>query len=1015
MKKRLFFMLALCISFAIAHAQSVKIQGKITEKNGDPIAGAVVSLKSNAQRATTTDLKGEFALTIPTANEIIVIHALGHKDVEMNTAGSAFITASLETDASAGGMDEVIVVGVAVKKKDLTGAVSSIDSKEIEKTPTSSINQAIQGKVPGARIVASPQPGADASIKIRGNNSLQYGTNPIYVVDGTILESNFNTLNPDDIESVQVLKDASATAIYGSRGANGVVLVTTKKGKRGAGRISFDTWIGSQWFSKKMDIMNAHDIYNLRVDAYANAYMENNPNGDRQAYINSITGDNSTVFAKYEQDTYRAGLSYDWLKPVQQSGLQQNYNLGFSGGSDKGTYFVSLNYTDQEGLIKTSAYQRFSGRINLEQNVKSWLKVGTNTTFAYSKSSVPSGDVFNGAINANPLLPVNDSMQQIMWANTPDQNIYNPIKSLSIISNNNLSRLITSNYVSITPVKHVTIRSTLAANLMWQQNYGYTPIGVGQDTRNSYHGSASHYKAETSSWQWDNTASYSNSFGKSTLNAMVGTSLQMTNQNSDQFNVYGFPNNSLTYYNIGSAYSRAIFAPSSNFVTSTLVSYLGRADYAYENKYFATATVRFDGSSKFTSSDRWGAFPSLALGWDMSKENFMQDLHWLNKLKWRAGYGIAGNQNIPNLAYYSIYVPYYTNNQIVFQSDGGRGNPNLTWEKQKQFNVGADITLLNNRLNVSADYFHTVNDDLLMTRTLPATSGYKREVANVGAMTNNGFELNINYTAIQNKDWQWNIMFNISADKNKITKLYAQVPAIFNKGGFTGVEIQRTGNYILGESVNSVYSWKFKKIAQQSDMKDTVGMNYFGRTVHPGDIMVEDVNGDKKIDDNDKGVVGKLDPKFYGGFGTDLNYKGFGLNLFFNYSYGLKRISGFYEGMIQSWGNTISHNDMNGRWTPENQSTKFPRALTQLGNINRFNPGDSDWGLQNASFLRLSTATLSYSMPASLMKQLSMETARIYVTGTNLLLFTKDKGYDPETGDGFPNFKQVVVGLNIGL
>jgi TonB-linked SusC/RagA family outer membrane protein len=1014
MKKRLFFMLALCISFVIAHAQSVKIQGKITEKTGEPIPGAVISLKSNAQRATTTDMKGEFTLTIPTANEIIVIHALGHKDVEMNTAGNAYITASLEAEAGSG-MEEVIVVGVAVKKKDLTGAVSSINATEIQKTPTTSINQALQGKMPGARIVSSPQPGADASIKIRGNNSMQYGTNPIFVVDGTILESNFNTLNPDDIESVQVLKDASATAIYGSRGANGVVLVTTKKGKRGAGRISFDTWIGSQWFSKKMDLMNAHDLYNLRVDAYANAYMENNPGADRQAYINSITGDNSTVFAKYEQDTYKAGLSYDWLKPVQQSGLQQNYNLGFSGGSDKGNYFVSLNYTDQEGLIKTSDYKRFSGRINLEQNVKSWLKVGTNTNFSYSKSIVPSGDVFNGAVYANPLLPVNDSMQLIMWANTPNQDIYNPIKSLSIISNNNMSRLITSNYVSITPVKHVTIRSTLAANLMWQQNYGYTPIGTGQDTRNSWHGKATHYKAETSSWQWDNTASYSNNFGKSTLNAMVGTSMQMTNQNSDQFNVYGFNNNTLGYYNLGAAYSKNQFDPSSNFITNTLVSYIGRADYSFENKYFATATLRYDGSSKFPDGHQWGAFPSIALGWDMAREDFMQNINWLNRLKWRVGYGIAGNQNVPNFIYNSIYNPNYSNGATDLRPDDTRQNSNVTWEKQKQLNVGADIALLNNRLNVSADYFHTVNDDLLMKQTLPRTSGYLYQVSNVGALTNEGFEFTVNYAAIQNKDWQWNIMFNISADKNKITKLYGGVPAIWNQGGFTGVEIQRTGNFILGQSVNSIYSWKFKKIAQESDMKDTVGMNYNGRIVHPGDIMVDDVNGDKKIDDNDKRVVGKLDPKFYGGFGTDLNYKGFGLNLFFNYSYGLKRISGFYEGMISSWGNSISHVDMNNRWTADNPSTRYPRALLQMGKLSRFNPGDTDWGLQNASFLRLSTATLSYSMPSSVLKRLTFDAAKVYVTGTNLLLFTKDKGYDPETGDAYPNFKQVVVGLNISL
>ncbi|MEX6690792.1 TonB-dependent receptor [Danxiaibacter flavus] len=1014
MKSRLLLMLLLCLPSMYLMAQTTTtINGKIIDKkNGAPVPGAMISLKSNPKKITTSNEAGQFTIDVPSQSETLLIHSIGYKDQEVPAGDGSALTVSLEPGDN-GSLEEVVVVGVVMKKKDLTGAVSSINSDKIAQTPTTSINQAMQGKMPGARIVSNPTPGADASIKIRGNNSIQFGTNPIFVVDGTIIDGNFNTLNPDDIASVEVLKDASATAIYGSRGANGVVLVTTKKGKKGVGNISFNSWVGWQWFSKKMDLMNAHDLYNLRVDAYANKYMEENPNGDRQKYIDAITSDTGNVFAAYEQQTYKEGKSYDWLKPVTQSGVQQNYTLSFSGGSDKGTYLVSLNYTDQKGLIKTSDYKRFGGRVNVEQNVKSWLKIGTNTSFIRSTNDVPSGDVFNMAINANPLLPINDTMQYLKWADITDQGWYNPIKSLSLISNNNMNRLISSNYISLNPVKYLTIRSTLSADIMDQQNYSYVPIGTGQDTRGSNHGSATHYKAETYSWQWDNTASYSRYFGRSSVNAMVGASLQQKNSNYNQVNAYGFPSNDFTYMNLGAAYSRDKFSLGSGFVTNTLASYLGRVDYSFDNKYFATATLRYDGSSRFAPGNQWGAFPSLALGWDMSRENFMKDISWINRLKWRAGYGIAGNQNIPDYAFVSQYSPVYSNGQVTYNSDGRKGNPNLSWEKQKQLDIGLELVLLKNRLNITADYFNIVNKDLLMVQTLNTTSGFSNQVSNVGALKNTGVEVNVNYAVIQKKDLQWNVMVNFSSDKNRITKLYGQTQAIYNKGGFTGVEIQRTGNLFVGESLNNIYTYKFDKIAQEGDKDALNGYNFAGRMVHPGDIVPVDRNGDKVIDDKDRYVVGKLDPKFYGGFGTDLTYKAFSLNLFFNYSSGLKRISSFYESMLSSGGMlAVSHVDMLNRWTPTNTNTNIPRAMYGIA---RFNPGETDLAIQNASFIRLSTATLSYTLPKSAAGHMFLDNARIYVTGTNLLLFTKDKGFDPETGDGFPNNRSIVVGLNLNL
>lgn len=1013
MKNRLLLLLLLALSCMYSHAQNALTarHGKVVDKKtGEAIPGAQVSLKADPKRVVVTDDSGRFSITVPSATAILVIHSLGYKELEVPAADAQQI--GLESDIS-GGLEEVVVVGAVLKKRDLTGAVASINSDKIALTPTSSINQAIQGKLPGARITSNPSPGADAAIKVRGNNSIQFGTNPIFVVDGVIIDKNFNTLNPDDVESVEVLKDASATAIYGARGANGVVIVTTKKGKKGTGTVSYSNWVGWQWFSKKLDLLDVPGLYNLRVDAFANQYMEQNPAADRQAYINQITSPgNNTVFTPFEQDAYKNGQSYDWLGAVTRTGIQQNHTLSFAGGSDKGTYLLSMNYTDQKGLIKNSDYKRYGGRLNIDQNVKSWLRIGTNTTYSYSVNDVPDGSVFSAAVNANPMLPIDTSRVYMQWGGIIDQNAYNPLKSLALVSKNYMGRLITSNYVSITPVKDITFRSTLSADLMTQQNYAYIPSGTGQDLRGPYHGHATHYKAENTNWQWDNTVTYNKRFGKNNINALVGTSAQKNISNYNQVDAYGFPDDDLSYMYLNEAYSKDMFSLSSDFVTTTLASFLGRADYSYNNKYFATVTVRYDGTSKFGPGHKWGAFPSLALGWDMSREKFMSNLSWINRFKWRTSYGIAGNQNIDNYAYLTLYRAFYSSGSAVYRPDNRFGNPDLKWERQKQVNLGVDLSFLNNRLNFTADYFNTLNDNLLMLRSLATTSGFKNTIANVGALKNVGVEFNVNYAIIQKKALQWNFYLNFSADKNKITKLYANVPAIYNKGGFTGVEIQRTGNFILGQSLNSVYSYKFEKIAQESDMPSLAGMNFNGRTVHPGDIVPVDKNGDKSIDDNDKYVVGKLDPKFYGGFGTDLSYKNFGINLAFNYSSGAKRISGYYEGMVSSAGMSIASVDMLNRWTPQHTNTIIPRALY---GITRFNPGDVDAYLQNASFLRLSTATLSYTLPAKAASSIKLSNARFYVTGTNLLLLTKDKGFDPETGDGYPNFKSIVVGLNIGL
>ncbi|HLZ88931.1 MAG TPA: SusC/RagA family TonB-linked outer membrane protein, partial [Puia sp.] len=766
-KNLLLLLLGVCTILVHAQGQtpgnggSLTIRGTVRERNsGQALAGVQISQKTDPKNVVVAGAAGEFTITVPALHTILVFHAMGYTDLEMDVAGRTSLTVDLES-GGAGNLDEIIVVGAVVKRHDLTGSVATVDAKTIGITPTSDINTAIQGKVAGAYVVNSAQPGTAASIRIRGNNSLSYGTSPIYVVDGVIVGDNLNSLNPDDIADMEVLKDASATAIYGSRGANGVVLVSTKKGRKNTGEVHYNSWVSWSEFARKMKFMNAQQIYNLRADAFANQYMDDNPGADRQAYLNRITSDTSNlVFADYEKQTIKSGRSYDWLHAVSQNGMAQNHTLDFSGGSDKGTYFLSLNYTDQKGLIDGADYKRMGGRINIDENVKSWLKVGTYTTFTHSITDVADASVFPTAVAANPLLPVDTTgLYTLKWGDIFNQDQYNPLRSLYIQNNQYLNRLLTSTYISVSPIKDLAIRTSFSADVTNEQQYTYIPTTTGQDKRNSNQGNAVHYKVENYNLQWDNSATYAKTFGEHHLNFLVATSMQENRSSYNQITAYGFPNDDFGYMYLGGVTSRDRTVLASDFVTTTLMSYMGRAEWNWKNTYYATATLRYDGSSKFGPSHQWGAFPSLAVAWDMSREQFMSKFSVISHWKWRVGYGVAGNQNIPVYSTYSLYRPSYTNGTVTYVSDGRLGNPDLQWERQKQVNVGTDIGLLNDRLNLTADYFNIKNDNLLIDESLAPTSGFTNKVANVGAMTNKGIEFTLDYAIVKHKDLQWNFRF----------------------------------------------------------------------------------------------------------------------------------------------------------------------------------------------------------------------------------------------------------------
>jgi TonB-linked SusC/RagA family outer membrane protein len=435
-------------------------------------------------------------------------------------------------------------------------------------------------------------------------------------------------------------------------------------------------------------------------------------------------------------------------------------------------------------------------------------------------------------------------------------------------------------------------------------------------------------------------------------------------------------------------------------------------NYNYANKYYLTGTARYDGSSKFMKGHQWGIFPSFSAAWNPTEESFMEDQQIFDQLKPRIGYGLVGNQNIDDFAFRSLYRPSVNNGQVSYVSNDRRGTEDITWEKQRQFNIGVDMGFLNNRIRFTADAFFIKNKDLLMERSLPSTTGFSKAYENIGAIENKGVEFSLNTALIDSKDLQWNFSANLSADKNKITQLYGKNDVIYNVDGDRN--IQKEGNLFLGESRNTIYIMKTGGIAQVIDMDRLNQIDWNGYKVNPGDLYPVDANDDKIIDQNDRVVIGSTDPKFYGGFATDVTWKNLTLNAVFNYSYGAKKLSPYYEGLITSVGNSAASVDLIDRWTPENTDAQFPRPTTGF-DYNRFNASQMDFSVQKASFLRLSTLTLAYTFRNSVLDKLKLSNLRLYATGSNLFCLTDYNGYDPETGDWYPPTKMYVFGLNVSF
>ena len=896
-------------------AQSVKIEGSVRDSQTDELLPGVNVMVKGSSIGAMTNIDGAFSITVQKGS-VLEFSFIGYEKQEYGVKGNAKIQVELNPVGIA--MDEVIVVGASMKKSDLTGSVARVTDKTLQQIPTADLNTALQGKVAGVFIQNSAKPGEAASIKIRGNNSIQYGTSPIYVIDGLLVDQGFEMLNPNDIATIDVLKDASATAIYGARGANGVVVITTKKGQKGKARVTYDGWYGSQSFSKEMPLINGSQLHDLRVEAYINEFNNttNLPPARREKYIKdnflSTTVPPNTIFTEDEMEAYLSGKTYNWLDAVTQNAYQQNHAVSFSGAGDKGSYFMSFNYNQQEGLMKNVSYERYTGKINLDQMVKPWLKVGTNTTFVYQVGHpVADDNTFPVALRADPLLPISGEYWYMKYGTEESQSNNNPIRDLNVVRDANQARLMSSNFININPIKGLDIRSTFSIDYMSKEDYTYYSTETTQSYKASADGQAKHRKDKMLNWQWDNTVSYKTLIKeKHRISAVLGANMSYYSQNWNSLDVKGFGNDFFSYKAIAGASKKEDFGVNSDFWTYSMASVFLRAGYVYDSRYYVTFTGRYDGSSKFGTNNKWGFFPSVSASWNITGEEFMQSQNVINNLRLRVGYGLAGNQNIPNYGYQTLYDVRATLGTSALINWGRYGNPDLRWEKQKQINVGLDYGMFNDRLSFTLDLFHIDNEDLLMTISKSPSSGYLDQLANVGTLRNRGIEFSINATPIRTKDWNWNIGFNISADRNKIIKLDGQAQEIYKLGGMSNNEIQTEGNLFVGESLNTIYMYLFDRIIQESDMDYVNSLELGSRTAQPGDILPLDRDHNGIINDKDRTVVGVKDPKFYGGIHTTVSWKGLELTLVGNYSYGAKKTSFLYNSLVTSDGRSAAHKDI---------------------------------------------------------------------------------------------------------
>jgi len=1005
-KSGILFLFAIFTSLT-AYAQQVEIKGRILEESSKvSVVGAVVKLKG-LNGGTTSDGDGNFSLKVKTLPVTLLVSSVGYKSQEIDVYEAEPTTIYLDEDQNR--LSTIVVVGYGTQKRsDLVGSIATISTDSYKQVPISSLDNALQGKAAGVQVTqTSGEPGGSVSIRIRGGSSIQGGNEPLYVIDGFPFYNNTATagvisgtstnplsaINPGDIESINVLKDASATSIYGSRGANGVIIITTKKGKGDKAQVTYEGNFGVQSLRKKIDLLNAHDFAILRNDAL----YDTNPTLGQYQYLSQAEID-------------KLGKGTDWQDEAFRNAFTQNHQISIVGGSLKTHYAISGNYFSQDGIIKNTDFKRFSSRVNIDSQVSDKFKIGVNITGSKSDADVaPSGIVGNLL-----LMPATATVYEPNGSYTlrnPFENIFsNPIASINEQINKSASyRLLGSAYGEYTIIKDLVFKSLFGANINNNKESNYIPKTIYEGSL--VNGQASIGVLSSSTWLNENTLTYSKEIWKNhNLDFLLGYTQQKITDEIVRTGSSNFVSDNLTYNSLQSG--SVISSPYSDIQSSVLNSYLGRINYNFAHTYFLTASIREDGSSRFGKNNKWGIFPSAGASWLISNEKFFKSvLPIINDLKFRVSYGKTGNQEIGNYQSQSTLTStnYLFGTSLVTGFTPARiSNDNLGWETTYQTDAGLDISLLKDRISLIIDGYSKKTVDLLLNIQIPWTTGQSTSLQNYGSVENKGLELTLNTQNLVGK-FKWNTGFNISFNRNKVLSI----------GGLANSYI--SGNYIVqvGQPLGSFYGCVTDGILQTADVANK-GVFTGNATPKAGDRLYKDVNGDKTFNStSDRAIIGNAQPDFIFGFSNNFEWKGFDLSLFFQGSIGNQILNGNKQTLELFSGQQNADASALDRWTSTNPSNTIPRAKLDPA------PVFSDRYIEDGSFVRLKSASLGYTFPKKITKFLQLSNLKVYVSGSNLLTWTKYTGFDPEITSGdntvsqgtdsgiYPVSKSFNVGVNI--
>lgn len=941
-------------------AQDIVVSGKVTGSDNEALPGVNV-LVEGSTTGTSTDAEGKYSLRVPSSSNVLIFSYIGYVTQRVTVGNRVNYDVMLEVDTRS--LEEVVVVGYGtVKKSDLTGSLSQVKAKDINAFPATNVLQALSGRAPGVQVVQNTgAPGAAVSVRIRGANSVRGSNEPLYVVDGfPISGSNPTVLNNSDIESIEILKDASATAIYGSRGANGVVLITTKRGKAGRTNVDFETSYGIQTLRKKLDLMNARE--------YAEFY--------------NLQAENDNLAPRFTPDEIsRLGEGFDWQDLIFKKAPLRAHNLTVSGGNDKTQFSVSGSIFDQDGIIIGSGYNRYSLRANVNHDISKKFSVSYGATL--SRPSISrrdngggnrGGSMISAVLSAPPTLtPYNDdgTYRNLSVAYPWGSNVLiNPLNHINEQTNQTISNKVLANAaLTFRPIKELTFRFSGGIENSDDRTDAYTTLNFINSR-----GSASASTSQTFSVLSENTVTYSKTIADNhSLTVLGGFTYQDYLGKGLSGSGTGYLSDVQETFSLGSAEVPGI--PGSSYTKWALLSYLGRINYSFKNKYLLTASFRADGASQYSTGKKWGFFPSGALAWRLSEEEFLKDLSFVSDLKVRVGWGNTGSQAID---------PYYTLNQLnpskivlgdaLFTSfaPGTRLPGPLKWETTEQTDIGLDASLFNNRIHFTADYYIKNTRDLLNTVQLPSSLGFTTTIRNIGAIRNNGLEFSIDARAFD-KAFKWDIGANIGFNRNKVVKLY-------------------DGRDVLGESINiTVVNDVLNILREGAPIGSFYGYTEKGYDEN-GKITYVDVNNDGAINQMDKTIIGNPNPDFIYGFNSTMSFSNFELNLFFQGSKGndIFNLSSVNQTLDYGFGLNMPREVYQNHWTPQTPDAKYPviSRTTATFISNRF--------VEDGSYLRLRNIQLGYNIPFQKWNIGWIRNVQVYASGQNLLTFTKYSWWDPE-------------------